>query len=371
MDIQRIKSRIMRDMLDSLAQSVKPQMGVVEGQVNLDDVLNPDTSNVVRQRAPGMIQPITIPFVGKDAQPVLAYLTQVRENRTGMSDASQGLNAKDLQSADAEAVANTLSKGAARIELIARIFCETGMKRLFRGVLRLLKKHQTQPRIIELNGQPVSIDPRHWDAGMHVEVTLPLGRGTATSQVQFLSAVLGKQEQVLQMLGPKNPLVTLEQYRYTWSQILALSGYSNADSFITDPAKLPPDQRQQLEQAMMAAMAQAAGGGKSQTGPAAPDPAIEKAKIDSAEKIKMADLQQKSQAMAAEMQFKGAELQATLELEIAKAQIAANSTMDVAQLNAMVKSASDRLASATKIAVEKIKPRGGADNGSSSSRSSD
>jgi len=75
--------------------------------------------------------------------------------------------------------------------------------------------------------------------------------------------------------------------------------------------------------------------------------------------------------MEAEMQFKGAELQATLELEIAKAQIAANSTMDVAQLNAMVKSASDRLASATKIAVEKIKPRGGADNGNSSSRSSD
>jgi hypothetical protein len=55
MDIQRINSRIMRDVLDGLAQTVKPQTTVVEGQVNLDDVLNPDTSNVIRQRAPGMV----------------------------------------------------------------------------------------------------------------------------------------------------------------------------------------------------------------------------------------------------------------------------------------------------------------------------
>jgi len=362
MDIQRIKSRIVRDMLDSLAQSVKPQMGVVEGQVNLDDVLNPDTSNVIRMRAPNMIYPIETSFVGKDAMPVLDFLTNVRENRTGMSDASQGLNPKDLQSADADAVANTLSKGAARIELIARIFCETGMKRLFRGVLRLLQKHQTQSRMVEINGRPTKIDPKHWNAGMHVETTIPLGRGSHASQIGFLTGVLSKQEHVLQMLGPQNPLVTLEQYRYTWAQILSLGGFRNTDSFITDPAKLAPEQRQQLEQAMMAAMAQAAGGGKSQ-GPAAPDPAIEKAKIESAERIKQAELAQKAAEMQAEMQFKSVELQAHMELEVAKAQIAANSSMDVAQLNAIVKSASDRLAAATKIAVEKLKPRGGSDNG--------
>jgi hypothetical protein len=365
MDIQRIKSRIMRDMLDSLAQSVKPQMGVVEGQVNLDDVLNPDTSNIVRQRAPGMIQPITIPFVGKEAMPVLDFLTNVRENRTGMSDASQGLSPKDLQSADADAVQNTLQKGAARIEMIARLFCETGMKRLFRGVLRLVKKHQTVSRVVEMNGTPTRLDPRHWNAGMHVETIIPLGRGSHTSQIAFLTGVMGKQEEILKTLGPTNPLVTLEQYRYTWSQILSLAGFRNSDSFISDPGKMPPEQRQQVEQAMMSAMQQAAGGGKAAAGPAPPDPAIEKMKTDSAEKIKTAELQFKQFELMKELEFEGIKLQATLQMEIAREQIKTGATKDVAQLNAIVKSASDQLAAATKIAVERLKPRGGSDNASS------
>lgn len=92
MDLQRIKSRVFRDILDSLAQSVKPQTAVVEGKVNLEDVLNPDTSNVIRMQAPGMVQPLMVPFVGREGLPILDLLTNIREARTGMSDASQGLD---------------------------------------------------------------------------------------------------------------------------------------------------------------------------------------------------------------------------------------------------------------------------------------
>lgn len=363
MDVQRIKSRIMRDMLDSLAQSVKPQTTVVEGQVNLDDVLNPDTSNVIRQRAPGMVQPLTIPFVGKDSLPVLDFMTNVRENRTGMSDAAAGLNPKDLQSADAEAVANTLSKGAARIEMMARIFVECGFKRMFRGILRLLKKHQSQARTVELLGKPMVIDPRHWNGEMHVKPCIALGRGSPASQIGFLTTVLAKQEQMLQTLGPKNPIVTLDQYHHTLEQILAVAGYQNASSFFTNPSQLDPKVREQLEQQMMQAMAAAAGGGSA--GPTV-DPEVEKAKIASQEKIKQAELEQKQQEAAADMEIRVAEMNMRAEVEIIKAQIAANTTMGVEELRAMVKDASDRLAAATKIAVERIKPRGGSDNGGSS-----
>ena len=81
-------------MLNSLAQAVDPMMGVVDGQVNLDDVLNPDVSKVVRMRAPGMMMPIELPFVGAQAIPVMEYMKTIREARTGISDASQGLDPK-------------------------------------------------------------------------------------------------------------------------------------------------------------------------------------------------------------------------------------------------------------------------------------
>ena len=79
MDIQRIKSVILRNMLDSLAQSIHPRTGVVEGQVNLDDVLNNENGAIIRMRAPGMVQPFTTPFVGGQAFPMMEYMDQVKE----------------------------------------------------------------------------------------------------------------------------------------------------------------------------------------------------------------------------------------------------------------------------------------------------
>ena len=107
--IQAAKSQIMRDTLDSLGHSIFPRMAVVEGQVNIDDVLNTDIGQPIRVRAPGMVQPFSVPFVGKEAFPVLGYLDESKENRTGVSKASAGLNADALQSSTKAAVAATMS----------------------------------------------------------------------------------------------------------------------------------------------------------------------------------------------------------------------------------------------------------------------
>lgn len=341
MDIQRIKSRILRDTLDSLAQSVKPQMGVVEGQVNLDDVLNPDTSNIIRMRAPGMIQPNIIPFVGEDSFPVLDYMTRVREGRTGMTDAAAGLDAKTLQSTDNDAVQNTLTKGAGRIEYVARMFIETGFKRLFRGILHLIKEHQSAPRIVELNGRAVRIDPRFWNAEMHVEPMPVLGRGGQQAQVSALMGILQKQEQLFQTLGPINPFVTIEQYYTTLRKLCEVIGQPNVSSFFTDPASFNPDQMKQIMQAMQQAMAQAAGGGQQQK--QGPDPQVEMAKIQSHEKIKAAELAHKQQDMMLKLHQNQIEMQSRMETEIIKAMMTRDTTIDAAKINAMVSHAGDRI----------------------------
>ena len=71
---------------------------------------------------------LDVPFVGKDCFPMLSYLDEVKENRTGISKASMGLDPDALQSATASAVQATVQGGQQHIELIARIFAETGMK---------------------------------------------------------------------------------------------------------------------------------------------------------------------------------------------------------------------------------------------------
>jgi hypothetical protein len=237
MDIQLIKSNILRNTLDSLAQSIHPRTGVVEGQVNLEDVMNTEVGGIIRMRAPGMVQPFTMPFVGQQAFPMLQYMDELRENRTGISKAASGLDANALQSSTRAAVAATITAAAQHIELICRIFAETGMKGLFRKSMQLIAKNQDAPRMVRLRNTFVPIDPRVWDTNMDVVVNVALGTGSNEEKMAFLGQVAAKQEMLMQMGAP---LVDMQGYYNTLSQMMALAGYKDPTVFFKDPAMMPP-----------------------------------------------------------------------------------------------------------------------------------
>ena len=244
-DLQEIKSDIMRNTLDSLAQSIHPRTAVVEGQVNMDDVLNNETGAIIRMRAPGMVQPLATPFVGREAFPMLDYLESVKEDRTGMSKASMGLNADALQSTTKAAVQATVSASQSRIELTTRILA-VGMKKLFKLILQLSVAHQDKPRMVRLRNQWVQVDPRTWDATMDVSINVGLGMGDTDQKLQMLTMIAAKQEQALQQLGPMNPLVTPAQYSNTLRRIVELAGFKDSSQFFNAiPADYVPPQSQE------------------------------------------------------------------------------------------------------------------------------
>tara|TARA_Y100001938_G_scaffold89118_1_gene122032 strand:- start:802 stop:2937 length:2136 start_codon:yes stop_codon:yes gene_type:complete len=239
--IQRAKSQIMRDTLDSLGHAIFPRMGVVEGQVNIDDVLNTDIGQPIRMRAPGMVQPFSVPFVGKEAFPVLGYLDEAKENRTGVSKASAGLNAEALQSTTKAAVSATMSGAQGRVELICRHFAEGGMKELFSLVNNLVIKHQEGQDMFRLNNQFVPVDPRYWDSDKDVTVNVAISKNSDDERMAVLNNLAGKQEQILQQLGPNNPLVNLQQYSNTLTKMIEMAGFKDAQSFInTQVPPMPP-----------------------------------------------------------------------------------------------------------------------------------
>jgi hypothetical protein len=239
-DLQEIKSEILRNTLDSLAQSIHPRTAVVEGQVNIDDVLNNETGAIIRMRAPGMVQPLSTPFVGQAAFPMMEYMDQIKEDRTGMSKAAMGLNADALQSSTKAAVNATISASQGRIELTARILAE-GMKKLFKGILFLVVTHQDKARMVRMRNEWVAMDPRHWEATMDASINIGLGNGDMNERRQALMMILAKQEQILQQLGPTNPLVTPQQFSNTLRKIVELSGFKDASSYFQDiPADYVP-----------------------------------------------------------------------------------------------------------------------------------
>jgi hypothetical protein len=238
MDIQRIKSNVQRGILDSLAQSIHPRTAIVEGQANMEDVLNTEVGAVIRMRAPGMVQPFTTPFVGQAAFPMLDYLDDIKQTRTGISKAAAGLDADALQSTTKAAVSATVNAAHQHIEMIARIFAETGLRKLFTGILKLVVENQDRARMIRLRNTFVPIDPRSWDAKMDVVVNVGVGDGTIEDRINILNQVAMRQEMLIKETGPNNPVVSVQQYTNTLTKMLQLAGIKDSQNYFN---QLPAD----------------------------------------------------------------------------------------------------------------------------------
>lgn len=241
-DIQKIKSQSLRAGMDSLSLATQPQLEVVTGEVNMADVLNPEVGNIIRVRRPGMLREIKHTSAVPDVLELVGYMDSVKEDRTGTSRAAMGLDADALQSSTKLAVSGTLSMAQRRVKYIARVFAETGMKRLFRGLLKLIVRHQDRPRVVRLRGEYVEIDPRSWDATMDVSINLGLGAGTTEEKLAALEKIaLDQNEQFVN----GSPLVSLTEIRNTRARFVELLGFRNSAEFYKPWG---PEQQQQYEQ---------------------------------------------------------------------------------------------------------------------------
>ena len=287
-DLQVIKTTLMRQYLDSVYSSSMPRVAAVEGQVNLDDLLSASPGGVIRVRQPGMLQSISGAPVGGEIRPLMEYMDSIKENRTGISAASQGLSPDALQSTTASAVAATVRGAQVKQESIARNFAETGVKELFKGILHLLTKYDNKQRTVRLRNKFVPINPAEWQSEFDVVVQVGLGTTDDETKIAFLTQIAAKQEQILMQLGPQNPVVSMSQYVNTLRSIAEIGGFKDADLFFNSPAMIEQQAQMQAQQ------------------PPQPDP----------EMMKMQqELELDRQKMAMEFELKREQMQAELALQ--------------------------------------------------------
>jgi hypothetical protein len=305
-DLQVIKSTLLRQYLDSVYSSTMPRIAAVEGQVNLDDLLDGTAGGVIRVRQQGMLQPITGAPVGGEIRPLLDYVDGIKENRTGISKASQGLDSNALQSTTASAVSATVRGAQVKLESIARTIAECGMKQLFKGILHLVTKYDNKPRIVRLRNQYVPIDPAEWNSEFDVVVQVGLGTADDEQKIAFLTAIASKQEQILMQMGANNPLVSMQQYVNTLRQIVEVGGFKDADSFFNNPQQIAMMEQQMAQQPMADANA------------------VEAQKLQAEMALKrekmMMEIELEREKMQAEIELRRQELQAEAQLRVLKAQ---------------------------------------------------
>jgi hypothetical protein len=264
MDDQDAATAMLRGVLDNVALTNTPRMEVLDGQANMEDVLNNEIGGIVRVKTLGAVNPLSVPFTAGSVLPALQYYDEQIENKTGVSRASMGLDPDALQNTTATAVQATTEAATGQVELIARNLAEGGMKQLFKMILKLSRQHTNSEVMMRLNGQFVPVDPRSWSVDMDLIANVGLGTGGEIEREMVLRETLQHQMSIWQAYGPTNGLVTLTQIRNTLADIMKLGGVQNSDRYwmpmTPEVEQFLMQQAQQAQQGQpdpMQAMAQA------------------------------------------------------------------------------------------------------------------
>ena len=254
---QDAATSMLRGVLDNVALTNTPRVAILDGKVNVDDVLNNEIGGVVREQVPNAVRPMEVPFTAGSVLPALQYYDEVIEGKTGVSRASMGLDPDALQNTTAAAVNAMTAAATGQVEMIARNLAEGGMKQLFKLLLQITKQHAEPEEMMRLNGNFVPVDPRSWNTGMDLICNVGLGTGGEVEREMVLRETLQNQMQIWQAYGPGNGLVTMTQIRNTLADILKSGGLHNAARYYMPMT--PELEQMLLQQAQQAAQAAAQG----------------------------------------------------------------------------------------------------------------
>jgi hypothetical protein len=325
-DDQDAATSILRGILDNVAMTNNPRLAVVEGQVDIDDVLNNEIGAVVRMRQPGAVQDLTVPFVAGQTLGALSYLDGLVETKTGVTRASMGLDPDAMQSTTKAAVTATVQAAAGQVEVMVRNLAD-GMRDLFGIMLRLYAKNVDEEQMMRLNGSFVPVDPRVWNTSMDVSINVGLGTGREEEKMMGLNQALQMQMSVFQNYGPQNGLVSMTNIRNTLADLLAASGVRNADRYF---APMTPEIEAQMLQAQQAAQAQQG----QQPDPNAAFLQAEQMKAQAKMQSDMAKLQLDAQKAASEDDLKRDKMAQDLLVDAAKIYGQYGTAVDVAKVQA-------------------------------------
>jgi hypothetical protein len=266
-DFQRISTDILRAQLDNLDLANNQETVVLTDaqgnpQADIDDLLNRRPGGILREKAQGAIRPYVERWQGIEAMPMVELLEAKKENRTGYTRYSQGLDGESLNQT-ATGVQKIMDASQKRMKLMARIMAEALVAPMFRGIFKTLTDYCMEKLSFRLSNEFVQYDPQEWRDGYDMSINVGIGTGDKMAQAAYLQQIAQAQFALLQ--SPLGGRVVTEANIYaTQARIAENAGFKNPAEFWTDPSNMPPppppppDPKMQIEMAKMQAAQQEA-----------------------------------------------------------------------------------------------------------------
>lgn len=233
-ELQDLKVALTRQIMQNIALTNDPKMLLDETAINIDDFVQ--GRKVIRMKAGHSLHEVAMPMNISPLSPqtftFLEWIEGQKENRTGITRYNQGLDANSLNKT-ATGISAILGQSSQRLELVARMFAETGLYELFRFMVSLNQKFIDQQTVIRLTNKEMKITPEDLDGSFDLIVNAGISISTKESTIMATQTLLTA---IMQANAAGYMISTPENVYNLFKKWIESIGFKNYGDYITDPA---------------------------------------------------------------------------------------------------------------------------------------
>lgn len=233
-ELQDMKVALTRQIVQNIALTNDPKMILAEDSINISDYI--EGRKVIRKKPGASMGDVAMSMPVNQLSPqtfqFLEYLEGQKENRTGITRYNQGLDANSLNKT-ATGISAILGQSAQRLELVARMFAETGISELFRFMVSLNQKFVDQETVVRLTNKQLRISPDDLNGNFDLVVNAGISIATKESTIMTLQTMLTA---LMQTQAAGIPIVTPQNIYNLFKKWIESAGFKNYNDYVTDPA---------------------------------------------------------------------------------------------------------------------------------------
>lgn len=233
-ELQDMKVALTRQIVQNIALTNDPKMILAEDSINISDYI--EGRKVIRKKPGSSMGDVAMSMPVNQLSPqtfqFLEYLEGQKENRTGITRYNQGLDANSLNKT-ATGISAILGQSAQRLELVARMFAETGISELFRFMVSLNQKFVDQETVVRLTNKQLRISPDDLNGNFDLVVNAGISIATKESTIMTLQTMLTA---LMQTQAAGIPIVTPQNIYNLFKKWIESAGFKNYNDYVTDPA---------------------------------------------------------------------------------------------------------------------------------------
>ena len=259
-DLQRLLTTLTRQLLDNTYKTNTNRKYISEDSLTedgatMDAMLDPTSEYVPVIGDPrNAVMPEQPVSVLRDILPVIQHAQAATSMRTGVAP-ENNVDPDVLQKTTYGAFMGAMEKAGERIELIARIMAETGVKQVFRKAHKLCRTYPDLAATVKLRGEWVQVDPLEWPERTDMTVNVGLGFNDKRQLVQMMTGLLEIQREALP-LG----IVTPQHIYNALEKLVEVSDVGAVEQYFispSDPNFQPPEPPPDPQGELFKAQAQA------------------------------------------------------------------------------------------------------------------